>query len=222
MKKNSSLLNGLAFIVALLPVVYLAIVFRSLPEKVAVHFDSDLKPDEIKDKSELWIIAGILAIVSLLVYLLLQNIHRFDPKRRNAPSATFNKLGFGLVVFFSALNVLIITSASANGFSFSRLLFPLIGLLFVFLGNYMPALKPNYFAGLRLPWTLSDDDNWRRTHFLAGRIWFWAGLAFAVVTLFISPRASVPLMVVLTVVMVLIPCIYSYRIYQEKNKQINT
>jgi uncharacterized membrane protein len=218
MRKNSTLLNGLAFVFALLPLVYLAIVFNSLPDKVAVHYNSNFKPDEIKDKSELWIIAGALAVVSVLIYLLLQNIHRFDPKRRNMPSVIFNKLGFGIVIFLAAITMLIITSAGADGFSFSRLLFPLMGLLFVFLGNYMPALKPNYFAGIRLPWTLSDDDNWRRTHFLAGRIWFWTGLLFAVITLFISPRVSVFLMVPIIVVMILVPAIYSYRLYKEKNK----
>jgi uncharacterized membrane protein len=90
--------------------------------------------------------------------------------------------------------------------------------LFVFLGNYMPALKPNYFAGIRLPWTLSDDDNWRRTHFLAGKIWFWGGLVFAVLTLFLPSTFAVPLMIFSVCIMVLIPAIYSYRIFRDKSR----
>jgi uncharacterized membrane protein len=218
MKKKNSLLNAIAFIVSLLPLGYLAVVYGSLPAKVAVHYNSNMQPDEIKNKSELWLIAGILAAVSFLTYLLLQNLHRFDPKRRNQPSATFNKLGFGLVVFMAALSILIIESSHREGFTMNRLIFPLIGLLFVFLGNYLPAIKPNYFAGIRLPWTLSDDDNWRRTHFLAGRLWFWCGLGFALLTLFLPLNFIPVLLASAVVIMVLIPGIYSYRIFRDKNR----
>jgi uncharacterized membrane protein len=219
MKKNYSLINLVAILIACVPPAILALIWNTIPARVAIHFDEELKPDQMGDRSELWIIASILSVVSLLVYFLLQNIHRFDPKRKNNPSQTFNKLGLGIVIFFNALNLLLIFSSRNNSFTMSRLFFPLIGLLFVFLGNYMPALKPNYFAGIRLPWTLSDDDNWRRTHFLAGKVWFWCGLAFAVITLFLPINFVMPLFIASILIMVLIPGIYSYRIFRAKNRQ---
>jgi uncharacterized membrane protein len=218
MKKNIVLLTVLAFVIAWLPLVYLAFVWDSLPQRVAIKYDTEMNPSDIRDKSELWWITGLIAGVSVLVYLLLQNIHRFDPKRKN-PSATFSKLGFGMVIFFAAVSMVMIYTAGKDGFTVTRLLFPLIGLLFVFLGNYMPALKPNYFAGIRLPWTLSDDDNWRRTHYLAGRIWFWVGLAFAIIALFLPVKYIMPVFIAAIIIMILIPGIYSYRIFREKSKQ---
>jgi uncharacterized membrane protein len=219
MKKKTVLLNVMAWVIALLPLCYLAITYDSLPDKIVMKYDVEMEPEDIRNKSELWLITGVLAAVSILVYLLLQNIHRFDPKRKNIPSATFNKVGFGMVLFFSALSTVMIATAGKDAFSVSRLLFPLIGLLFMFIGNYLPALKPNYFAGIRLPWTLSDDDNWRRTHFLAGKVWFWMGLVFAVVTLFLPLKAIMPVFIGFILVMVLIPGIYSYRVFREKSTQ---
>lgn len=68
------------------------------------------------------------------------------------------------------------------------MIFPLIGLLFVFLGNVMYSLKPNYFAGIRVPWTLDSDDNWKATHRVAGIVWFAGGLLFLICALAMDAR----------------------------------
>src|SRR6476661_8471417 len=98
MKKN--LLTWIVVFVAFLPAVYLLLIWPSLPQTVPVHFGADMKPDRLGSKDELWLITGILAAVSIGVYFLLVNLHRFDPKRKDAAqSATFQKLATGMVVF---------------------------------------------------------------------------------------------------------------------------
>ena len=52
----------------------------------------------------------------------------------------------------------------------------LLGLIFVIMGNYMPKLKVNHTVGIRLPWTLQSEDNWHKTHRLAGKLWVLGGL----------------------------------------------
>jgi uncharacterized membrane protein len=154
------------------------------------------------------------------VYFLLRNVQYFDPKRKGLPaSATFTRLGFGLVVFLAALKIIIISSAVKGTTLISNLLFPLLGLLFAFIGNYMQNLKPNYFAGLRLPWTLSDDENWRKTHQLAGKLWFWGGILFAVTSLFLPIRFIIPVMMSIIGIIVIIPIFYSFKLF--KNKPLN-
>jgi uncharacterized membrane protein len=150
------------------------------------------------------------------MYLLLTNINRFDPKRKGSrPSQTFNKLAFGLVVFMAVLNCIIIVSAKGE-IDVQRVLFPLMGLMFAFIGNYMNHIKPNYFAGLRLPWTLSSDENWRRTHQLAGKLWFAGGVLIAIAGLVLPSAAAFPVFIGMLVVMVLIPAIYSYRLFRQE------
>jgi uncharacterized membrane protein len=47
---------------------------------------------------------------------------------------------------------------------------------FVVVGNYLGNLRPNYFVGIRTPWTLEDPETWRATHRLGGRLMFFGGL----------------------------------------------
>ena len=38
------------------------------------------------------------------------------------------------------------------------------GLLFMIIGNYLPKVKQNNTIGIRVVWTLQDEENWSATH----------------------------------------------------------
>ncbi len=217
MNKRSSLINWLIILLAVMPLIYLAAIFKSLPGVVPVHFDINFKPDRYDDKNNLWMITGMLAAVSIFVYFLLLNLRRFDPKQRNAPpSATFKRLAVVIAIFISVFNFLILLSINNHIEILKRLMLPLVGLLFAFLGNYMNNIKPNYFAGLRLPWTLSSDYNWRKTHQLASKIWFWGGLSAAILSLVIPAPYSFYIFFSFLFIMIIIPVFYSYKIFKQE------
>ena len=92
---------------------------------------------------------------------------------------------------------------------------PLAGLLFAFMGNLMHSIKPNYFAGVRTPWTLEDPDTWRATHRLAGKLWFGGGVFVTIVVLVLPVKAGLIVFVSMIVLLALIPVIYSYTYYKK-------
>lgn len=215
MKKYSPAI-WFVMMIALLPAGYLALNWNNLPETVPVHFGPDMQPDKFGNKAELWLITGLLAVVSIGLYFLLNNLHRIDPKRKGSqPSPTFSKLATGLVVFLAALNTIIIASAKGAS-NMQHFLFPLLGLLFAFIGNYMNNIKPNYFAGIRLPWTLSSDENWRRTHQLAGKLWFAGGILLIIAGLLLPSSAMWIVFIAVMIVMIFIPAVYSYRLFKQQ------
>ena len=57
---------------------------------------------------------------------------------------------------------------------------------FVVLGNYLGNLRPNYFVGIRTPWTLENPETWRATHRLGGRLMFFGALILLVAQFFLS------------------------------------
>jgi len=116
---------------------------------------------------------------------------------------------------------MIIYSASKGNIRFSAgLIFSAVGLFFAILGNYLPNMKPNYFAGFRLPWTLENEENWRKTHQLAGKLWFGGGILLAVICLFLPAELAIIIFFTIMVTITLIPCVYSYQLFrQQKNNQ---
>jgi uncharacterized membrane protein len=212
-----NILAKLLWPVVIAPAIYLAFVWNRLPARIALHFDLRGNPDRYGNKQELIGLTVILIAINIFVYFLLTNIYRLDPKRYAAENKErLRRIAFAVAVFLSAILFAIIYSSIAGstkplmGFIFSGL-----GLLFAIIGNYLPNLKPNYFAGLRLPWTLEDPDNWKKTHAMAGKLWFAGGLLLAIICLFTPPVASIVVFFIVMAIITIIPCVFSYRLFKQ-------
>ena len=215
-KKNLS--GFAALIIWLLPVLYFLKIYNSIPQTVPVHFGLDGTADRYGSKQELIWMFIILSAITIGIYFLITNLPRIDPKKTAGYSAaTFKKLSLTLVVFLSALQLFIINATVSGSFSMSKFMLPLIGLLFAFLGNLMHSVKPNYFFGIRTPWALEDENTWRATHQLAGKLWLAGGIAITIATLLFSYKTGFIIMICIVTAITLIPVIFSYQ-YYKKNK----
>ena len=215
-------LNRAVWLIALVPVAYLAFVWNNLPETISLHFNIKGNADRFGNRKELLALVLFLFTLSVLVYYLFINIYRIDPKKYAAENkARLQRIGFAVTVFMAAITTMIIYSGIHGS---SRLDISLIlgsvGLLFAIIGNYMPNMKPNYFAGFRLPWTLENANNWKKTHALAGKLWFAGGLLLAVVCLLTPAKVSFIIFISVIAIITAIPIIYSYRLH-KKQKMLN-
>ena len=90
-----------------------------------------------------------------------------------------------------------------------------LGLLFLVIGNYMPKMKQNPTLGIRLPWTLANEENWNRTHRLGGKVWVAGGLVLLLCCL-LPGAAMVAGMMAAILVLAVVPCVYSYWLYRKQ------
>ena len=204
----------------LAPLVYLWVKWNDLPAEIPMHYGADGQADRMGPKGELVWLVAILTIMAILLYLLLPLVYKIDP-RKTAVDNKARLKGIALVtaLFLALVNFLIVDNAGRLSFHLQqKWLFAGIGLLWAVLGNYMYNMKPNYFAGLRLPWTLNNEDNWRRTHHLAGKLWFATGLLIIVLA-FVLPGSSILYFFFgLVLVSVLVPAVYSYRLFASQRQ----
>lgn len=214
MKTNALIRNLIVILCVCVPFIYMGWIWGDLPERVPTHFGIDGKPDAFGTKKGALVPIFIVMGAGLFAYFLIKNIEKFDPKRANQASKdTFEKFAMLILIFMSGLSLYIVHStvhSQIGGF-----LFVLLGLFFAAMGNLMHSIKPNYFVGIRLPWTLDNDDNWRKTHQLAGRIWFASGLTIAVLALLFSGETAFVILFSMLFIMILIPVVYSYRLYKK-------
>ena len=215
-------LNRAIWLIIIAPFLYLAISWKNIPEKVAMHFDLQGNPDQFGNKSQLWVLAGVIAVVSSLVFLLLTNMYKIDPKKHAAENKDrLLRIAFTVAVFTSGVSIMMIHAAtSSGGVKFNmRFVFVGMGFLWAILGNYLHNIKPNYFAGLRLPWTLENEDNWRQTHQLGSKLWFTGGLVVIAAGLLLKDLALLLVMMIIITVLVIVPIVYSYRLYAKTKNQ---
>lgn len=98
----------------------------------------------------------------------------------------------------------------------SALAFSGIGWLFVVIGNLMPKLKSNPWAGIRVRWTMEDPEIWYRTHRMAGRLWIAGGLVLAIAPLLLPFRTVLVIFWPDIALLSLIPVFYAWHLARRK------
>jgi uncharacterized membrane protein len=215
--KKQFMINMSILSIAVSPMLYLLIVWNSIPPSFTTRFEFNQAFEKVQSRESLLIAAVILSVVSALLYILMRNLKKVDPNVTDeTPTSSFNKLGLTLALFFVVLNYFLILSAKNQIVINTKVAIAGFGLLIMIIGNYMNNLKPNYVAGIRLPWTLNDAENWRKTHQLAGKIWFAGGIILIVASFLLSKSFLIPTVIILLVSLVIIPGVYSYKIYRNK------
>lgn len=204
-------------IILVVPYVYLAMAWDELPQTVPTHFDLSGKPNDWSDKSALLILPGAM---SLLVYGLMYFAPRLDPKRKiKQMGDKYYTLRLIMTTFISALMVYVLIISKEGMMKNPGTLLALLGGFFAVMGNYFQTLRPNYFIGIRTPWTLENETVWKKTHTLSGRVWMVGGLLIIITALVIhTSTGQFIAFASLMSLMVIIPVVYSYIVYRREKK----
>ena len=102
-----------------------------------------------------------------------------------------------------------------NKINMGSVLFGMMGLMFMGIGNYMPKVKQNYSLGIKVTWTLNNEENWNATHRLAGKLWTAGGLLM-LLTAFLPGNRHIYAAPLLLGVMVLVPVAYSWWFHRKQ------
>ena len=90
------------------------------------------------------------------------------------------------------------------------------GLLFVVIGNYLPKVKQNNTIGIRVAWSLMDEENWNATHRFSGKLWMASGILCMLCGLFGESVAALVVYIVSIMAAAIISILYSYLFYKKK------
>lgn len=218
---KTSLKTELPLLIAILiPFAYLYYVWDELPAKVPMHWNISGEVDRYGDKTDLIYIPLLLPA---LVYGLFLLIPKIDPKDKiKNMGSKYQSIKVLLTAFMSVLAMFIIYTSKNQDTANPNNLVLLLGVFFTFLGNYFKTIKHNYFLGIRTPWTLESEEVWKATHKLAGKIWFPAGLIIAAGSLTLDKETNFQFFGAVTIIITVIPVIYSYVKFKQLNDEKTT
>ena len=214
MKNKNIVQNLLVFIAAIAPFIYAYFIWDSLPERVALHFGIDGTPDSFGAKKSVLNVPILLMVVSIGVFFLIKNITKFDPKKTlQMPDDAREKMAFAVVIFMSGLSIYVLNAALKS--QTDNFIFVIVGLLLVVMGNLMHSLKPSYFIGIRLPWTLENAENWRKTHQFGSKIYVIGGLILLLSAMIVPAEMMMGVVMGVVAIIVIIPTVFSYREFRK-------
>ena len=138
-----------------------------------------------------------------------------DPKKQNINDKMLTLVLWIIPVISLLCNSMVYATALGHKVSVEIIMPLFMGALFVIIGNYMPKCKQSYTLGIKLPWTLNDEENWNKTHRMAGFLWVIGGVII-MATAFLG---IFWLFFVILIPMVIIPTVYSYLLYKKKENK---
>ena len=197
--------------VTLLPIILGLLLWDQLPDKLPTHFGVDGAADGWSGKG--FAVFGIPAMW-LIFHLITWGVTRLDKQNRGHNEKVLNLVGLTFPTMSIAFSVLLYTRALEIELNMSSILFPLLGLLFIAMGNWLPKVKQNSTLGIKIKWTLYSEENWNKTHRVGGKTWVIGGV-FTLATAFLG---SFWLLLAVLVVMMGVPTVYSYWYYSKFEK----
>ena len=196
-------------VICLLPAAFGAAVYGSLPEMVPSHWNFNGEIDGYTPKA---IAAFGLPIMMFALNFITHFVLNKDTKRKNA-----GKMAVVLGKFtVPVLSLLMVPMSFLNGLGVEmpvHYIAPFfVGAVFIISGNYMPKCKQNYTVGIKIPWTLNSEENWNKTHRLAGKVWIVGGFVIALCPFLNGAKYT---FFAVMMVLLFVPYIYSYYLYRK-------
>lgn len=198
--KKISKLTVITTLITLLPIVLGIALYDRLPEVVATHWNIHNRPDGWSSRA--MAVFGIPCIMAALNLVCGGATDRLQSE--GVPKRVLALCRWIIPVLSLILVPVMLYSAMGVSFDMGRIVCSILGIMFIIIGNYLPKCRRNGVVGIKIPWTLSSDENWDKTHRFAGFVWIVCGAA-AIVGGWTKPVV----VIVALVAMILLPVVYS-------------
>ena len=195
-------------VIILLPMLAGAFLWNQLPEQIPTHWNAAGEVDGWSSKAfAVFGLSGLLLGVQWLCVIATGT----DPKQANHSDKILQLVLWITPVLSVVLYTITYAAALGKEVRVEVILPVLTGLILAIIGNYLPKCKQNYTIGIKIPWTLSSEENWNKTHRFAGRLWLVCGIAIMLTGFF----GGFWIFFGIVLLMVLAPFLYSYLLHRK-------
>ena len=198
--------------VTLLPILLGLLLWNKLPEQLPTHFGVDGAADGFSGKG--FAVFGI-PVMMLFFHIVIFFATRLDKQNRGHNEKVMNLVGLIFPAMSIVSSVIIYSLALGKEPDLSMLLFPMLGLLFIAMGNWLPKIKQNSTLGIKIKWTLYSEENWNKTHRFAGFVWVIGGVLFCLMG-FVPEKSLLFLLPLQVALLAAVPTVYSWNLARKQ------
>ncbi len=209
-RRNKTKLILTSFVI-LIPIIIGIILWNQLPDTIVTHWGINNEPDGYSSKA--FAVFG-LPLLLLVIHWVCVFATKLDKKSKDISPKMLSIVLWICPAISLVMNTMVYLIALGKEIRFVSGVIIFMGLLFIIIGNYLPKCRQSYTMGIKLPWTLNDEENWNKTHRFAGALWVIGGIVMLATAIF----ESFIIFFTIVALMVIVPTIYSYLYYRKNNK----
>ena len=209
----------LQLLILALPFCAAALLWDRLPARVPIHWNIHGNVDGYASKTFGALFVPVLNVAIALIWLVClidPKVKGQEPGNKARSFRAFRMVRLIVSSFLCAVALAILGISVGLSLDMSRIICVGLAVMLIVLGNLMGKLRPNYFVGVRTPWTLESTEVWAKTHRLAGKLMVIAGFVLLVACLKFQPAIYVWIYVPLILAIVVVPIVYSFRLYKKQ------
>jgi uncharacterized membrane protein len=190
--------------------------YPRLPERVPVHWGISGEADRWGSRFESAVLFPFVMVGALLV---LHFLPRIDPRAPNYAKmqSTYDFMIDATMTLMLVLHAMVLAAGLGYPVPVARITPLLVGALLITIGNVLPRARPNWWFGIRTPWTLTNDRVWARTHRVGGYTMTVAGVVMLAGAALPSAWAF-GVFIATAAIGAVIPIVYSYIVWREETR----
>lgn len=195
-------------LLCLVPIAIGTALQNKLPSEIPINYGFNNEAGTLASK---WIVIFLLPLILALVNLFVNLT--LTEKNRQRIGERLSAVLIWLVPLLSVVVLMfLILKPLGLPLKAGSLVFSIISVIFIIIGNYIPKCRPNSYIGYRLSWIMNDDELWMKTHRFSGFVLVIAGFASLVASFFAIGKY---VFLVCLVIIIFVPLIYSLAIKKK-------
>jgi uncharacterized membrane protein len=201
------------YLLIIAAVVASIVVYPRMPERVPTHWNM---AGEVDGWSSRFFAAWLSPVMMAVMLVILRALPHIDPRRANYAkfSGMYEALIMVTMAFMLGIHLMLLALATGSQVPVARVIPAAVGVFFMIIGAMLPRAHPNWFVGIRTPWTLTSDASWQKTHRLGGALFIASGL-LAVLAAVAVPRLASWVLLAAGLVTVGVVFFYSYVTWKQ-------
>ena len=201
-----------------LPRISALFAVQLLPEQIPAHYGLNNQVTRWGSKYEALIVPIVTAILGYFFLGIAKTAAKHEENGNNnenvcivagiATLIIFNVMtGYTLYTGFNKVENL-----SFNKFDINQLLFGILGIAMIIIGNIMPKLRMNAAAGLKTKWSMKNETTWKKSQRFGGISYIIGGVVIVVICFFVQGIYCFLSTLGVIAILLVIDVFYTYKI----------
>ena len=221
------------WIISFIALAGTAIVLQFMPDQVPMHYDAVGNIDRWGSKYENLIFPLIILVMSLFWTLLIsyyekKALRETDEKESAGARSNAKVIGIAslcMAVMFTVMQGFIlygaytevVSGATTWSVDIGKVSVILMGIIFIVLGNFMTKTRINSTVGVRVSWSMYNDNTWRKSNRFGAFAIMIAGVVTIIMAVLLKNSFGAAMAAVGAVILAsAVTIIYAHKVYVQE------